>query len=53
MLYRYLGWRNPRTVGQFFYTWRMVEDYYLTLLQDLNKEPVHANICIAYTRTGS
>jgi hypothetical protein len=34
---RYLGWRNARTVSNFFYTSHMVKDYYLTLLQDLNK----------------
>lgn len=37
---RYLGWRNSRTVSNFFYTSHMVEDYYITLLQDLNKRAV-------------
>jgi len=34
---KYLGWRNERTVANFFYTTHMITVYFATLLQDLNK----------------
>ena len=37
LFYRYLAWRNARTVSNFFYTSHMVYDYFDTLMQDLNK----------------
>ena len=27
---KYLGWRNAETVSDFFYTWNMVEDFFVT-----------------------
>jgi hypothetical protein len=44
---KYIEWRNARTVSKFFYTHRMVKDYFLTLLQDLNKVDK-----IVWTQTG-
>jgi len=37
---KYIQWRNEFTVSNFFYTWNMVQDYFITLLQDLNKKAV-------------
>jgi len=34
---KYLQWRNEYTVSKFFYTWKMIEDFFKTNLQDINK----------------
>lgn len=34
---KYLGWRNPRTVSNFFYTSKMVSSFFYDQFQDLNK----------------
>jgi len=34
---KYIEWRNAYTVSNFFYTWNMVHDFFLTQLQDINK----------------
>jgi len=34
---KYLKWRNAHTVSKFFYTHRMVHDYFVTQMQDINK----------------
>ena len=31
--FKYLQWRNEYTVSNFFYTWNMVEDFFLTNIQ--------------------
>ena len=36
-LFRYIEWRNEYTVSNFFYTWNMVHDFFITQLQDINK----------------
>ena len=30
---KYLQWRNEYTVSKFFYTWKMIEDFFKTNLQ--------------------
>merc|ERR1712226_47739 len=35
--FKYLQWRNEYTVSKFFYTWKMIEDFFKTNLQDINK----------------
>ena len=35
--FRYIEWRNEYTVSNFFYTWNMVHDFFITQLQDINK----------------
>jgi len=37
---KYIEWRNEYTVSNFFYTWNMVHDFFITQLQDLNKKAV-------------
>ena len=34
---KYIKWRNEYTVSNFFYTWNMIHDDFLTQLQDINK----------------
>jgi len=34
---KYIEWRNAYTVSNFFYTWNMVKDFFITQLQDINK----------------
>ena len=31
--FKYLQWRNEYTVSRFFYTWKMVEDFFITNVQ--------------------
>ena len=31
--FKYLQWRNEYTVSKFFYTWKMIEDFFKTNLQ--------------------
>ena len=33
---KYLQWRNEYTVSKFFYTWKMIEDFFKTNLQVVN-----------------
>merc|ERR1711892_1353225 len=37
---KYIEWRNEYTVSNFFYTWNMVHDFFITQLQDINKKAV-------------
>jgi len=37
---KYIEWRNEYTVSNFFYTWNMVKDFFITQLQDINKKAV-------------
>jgi len=37
---KYIEWRNEYTVSKFFYTWKMVHDFFITQLQDINKTAV-------------
>jgi len=37
---KYIEWRNEYTVSNFFYTWNMVKDFFITQLQDINKTAV-------------
>ena len=34
---KYIRWRNEFTVSNFFYTWNMIHDYFVSRLQDINK----------------
>jgi len=34
---KYIQWRNEYTVSNFFYTWHMIYDDFITQLQDINK----------------
>jgi len=34
---KYIEWRNEYTVSNFFYTWNMVYDDFVSQLQDINK----------------
>ena len=31
--FKYLQWRNEHTVSRFFYTWKMIDDFFKTNLQ--------------------
>ena len=31
--FKYLQWRNEYTVSRFFYTWKMIEDFFKTNIQ--------------------
>ena len=34
---KYIAWRNEYTVSNFFYTWNMVYDDFVSQVQDINK----------------
>jgi len=53
---KYIQWRNEYTVSNFFYTWNMISDYFVTLLQDLNKTAIlygDAPNPLLHTETGT
>ena len=34
---KYIKWRNADTVSNFFYTWNMIYDHFVSMMQDINK----------------